>query len=90
MKYLGMPLGGNPRALSFWDPVVERINKKLASWKKTYISLGGRITLIKAIMVNVPIYYMSLFRMPKKIILALEKCEWDFHWEGVKERRTTR
>lgn len=30
MKYLGMPLGGNQKSCAFWDPVVERVNKKLA------------------------------------------------------------
>lgn len=30
---------------SFWDPVVERYSKKLDTWKKAYISLGGRIIL---------------------------------------------
>lgn len=30
MSYLGMPLCGNPRAVCFWDPMVERISKKLA------------------------------------------------------------
>lgn len=25
MNYLGMPLGGKPKAISFWDLVVERV-----------------------------------------------------------------
>ncbi|XP_077234673.1 uncharacterized protein LOC143876875 [Tasmannia lanceolata] len=34
MSYLGLPLGcGIPKAAQ-WDPVVERIERKLASWKK--------------------------------------------------------
>lgn len=31
LKYLGMPLGENPHALSFWDLLVKRIHKKLSS-----------------------------------------------------------
>lgn len=61
LSYLGMPLGGNPQSLSFRDPVVERVQKKLATWKRNHISLGGRITLIKAALANTPVYYMSLF-----------------------------
>lgn len=60
MKYLGMPLGGNQRSCVFWDPVDEKVNKKLSSWKKSYISLGGRITLIKAALSNLPVYYVSV------------------------------
>ena len=27
--YLGLLLGGNPKVCGFWDPVIERISKKL-------------------------------------------------------------
>ena len=30
LKYLGFPLGGQPRSVAFWNPTVERIQKKLA------------------------------------------------------------
>ncbi|BFG29907.1 hypothetical protein CerSpe_161810 [Prunus speciosa] len=33
MKYLGLPLGGNPRAMVFWDPVLEKIQRRLQKWK---------------------------------------------------------
>lgn len=68
-----MPLEGNPRSLSFWDPVMERVHKKLASWKKPYISLGGRITLIEVALANGPVYYMPLFHVPKKVSMEIEK-----------------
>lgn len=62
LKYLGLFLGGRPKSTTFWDPVVEKVSKKLACWKKSYISLGGLITFIKGALVNVPVYYMSLFK----------------------------
>ena len=39
--YLGLPLGGNPKACGFWDPVIERISSRLDGWQKAYLSLGG-------------------------------------------------
>ncbi|RVW86011.1 Transposon TX1 uncharacterized 149 kDa protein [Vitis vinifera] len=30
--YLGLPLGGNPKACGFWDPVIERISRRLDGW----------------------------------------------------------
>ncbi|RVW26070.1 putative mitochondrial protein [Vitis vinifera] len=44
--YLGLPLGGNPTACGFWDPVIGRISRRLDRWQKAYLSLGGRITLL--------------------------------------------
>jgi len=39
--YLGLPIGGNPRRLSFWDPVVNRINSRLPGWNIRFLSFGG-------------------------------------------------
>ncbi|RVW72815.1 putative mitochondrial protein [Vitis vinifera] len=41
LSYLGLPLEGNPKTIGFWDPVVERISRRLDGWKKAYLSLGG-------------------------------------------------
>ena len=46
LSYLGLPLGGNPNSLGFWDLVVEKVARGLDGWKKAYLSFGGRITLI--------------------------------------------
>lgn len=62
----------NPKSIFFWDPMVEKVSKKVVCWKRSYISLGGRITLIKALLPNILVYYMSLFKMLRKV-LALEK-----------------
>ena len=29
LSYLGLLLGGNPKTIGFWDPVVERISRRL-------------------------------------------------------------
>ena len=59
--YLGLPLGSKHRASYVWDGVEERLRKRLALWKKQYISKGGRLTLIKNTLSNIPTYLMSLF-----------------------------
>lgn len=32
--YLCLPLGNNPKSVSLWDPVVDKVRRRLASWKK--------------------------------------------------------
>ncbi|RVX19808.1 LINE-1 reverse transcriptase-like [Vitis vinifera] len=80
--YLGLPLGAHHKAVSIWDGVEERMRKRLAQWKRQYISKGGRIILIKCTMASLPIYTMSLFRMPKSVVKRLEKIQRDFLWGG--------
>lgn len=42
---LGLPLGTKHKAIDIWNGVIEKFEKRLASWKKQYLSVGGRSTL---------------------------------------------
>ncbi|CAL8989771.1 unnamed protein product [Prunus brigantina] len=85
MKYLGLPLGGNPKAIVFWDPVLKKVQRRLQKWKRAFLSRGGRLTLIQAVLSSIPTYYMSLFKMPASVVNKLEKLMRSFLWEGVEE-----
>ena len=81
--YLGLPLGVPDKATSVWDGVEEKVRRRLALWKHQYIiPKGGRIILIKSTMTSMPLYQMSLFRMPKLVARRLEKLQRDFLWGG--------
>ncbi|RVW41946.1 putative ribonuclease H protein [Vitis vinifera] len=58
------------------------MRKKLARWKSQYISKGGRITLIRSTLANMPIYFMSMLSMPRKVRLRLERIQREFLWGG--------
>ncbi|RVW54487.1 putative ribonuclease H protein [Vitis vinifera] len=62
--------------------VEERFRRRLAMWKRQYISKGGRLTLIRSTMSSMPIYLMSLVHLPRKVRLRLEKIQRDFLWGG--------
>ena len=81
-QYLGLPLEAPNKAPSVWDGVEEKVRRRLARWKRQYISKGGRITLIRSTLASMPIYHMSLFRMPKSVARRLDKVQRDFLWGG--------
>ena len=81
-SYLGLPLGVNHKALGVWDTVEDMFRKRLASWKSQYISKGGRLTMIQSTLSSLPIYCLSLFRMPVSICTRLEKIQREFLWSG--------
>ncbi|KAL5539489.1 hypothetical protein UlMin_044009 [Ulmus minor] len=73
MKYLGLPLGGNPNSTEFWNLVIEKVGKRLDGWKKAVLSKGGRLTMIQSVLSSIPIYFMSLFKLPNGVAALLEK-----------------
>jgi len=70
--YLGLPIGGDPRKLSFWKPVVDRIIPRLTSWNNKFLSFGGRLVLLKSVLTSIPVYFLSFFKAPACIISSIE------------------
>ena len=64
---------------------MEKIERRLAGWKRPLLSKGERVTLIKSTLANIPMYYMSLFKIPVKVANRIEKLQHDFLRGGVGE-----
>jgi hypothetical protein len=45
-KYLGLPVGANPRSLATWQPMLYVLKNRLNSWGNKYVSFGGRLVLL--------------------------------------------
>ena len=84
-KYLGLPLGDNPTRKSFWEPVVTKIVKRLDGWKRAFLFRGSCLTLIRLVLSSLPIYFLSLFKMPQGVADTIEKLMRDFLWGGEAE-----
>jgi hypothetical protein len=41
-KYLGLPVGANPRRLATWRLMIDVLKNRLNSWGNKYLSFGGR------------------------------------------------
>ncbi|XP_028085057.1 uncharacterized protein LOC114286160 [Camellia sinensis] len=80
LTYLGLPLGANPRSRSTWQTVVEKCKKKLASWKKRFLSFDGRLTLIRSVLSSIPLFFLSLFKMVVGVAKTIDKIQSSFLW----------
>ncbi|KAL4182371.1 hypothetical protein AMTRI_Chr12g275660 [Amborella trichopoda] len=63
---LGLPLCLGMPKKHLWDHLIEKFTWKFASWKGRFLSFGGRITLVRATLASIVIYYMSLFQSPSR------------------------
>ncbi|KAL6510920.1 hypothetical protein OROGR_022044 [Orobanche gracilis] len=80
--YLGIKVGAKMTRIGSWEPVLSTIKKRLTGWKAKHLSIGGRVILIKAVLENLPIYYLSLYKAPKAVIESMEKIMRRFLWAG--------
>ncbi|CAI8593343.1 unnamed protein product [Vicia faba] len=46
-SFLGIPIGSNPRRISFWKPLISSIRNHLSGWKSRFLSLGERDFMVE-------------------------------------------
>ncbi|CAJ2644200.1 unnamed protein product [Trifolium pratense] len=85
--YLGLPIGGDPRRLCFWVPVLDRLKNRLSGWKSRFLSIGGRLVLLKSMLTSLPVYALSFFKAPSGTISSIESILIKFFWGGGEDLR---
>lgn len=85
-SYLGLPLGVKYKSKMVWDGVEEKF-RRLAMWKRSQISKGGRLYLLKSTLSYMPTYLVSLFSIPKSVASWLEKMQRSSCGEEVQLKR---
>jgi len=71
-NYLGLPIGGDSRKLSFWKPILDRIVAHLSSWNNKFLSFGGCLVLLRSVLSSLLVYFLSFFKAPTGIISSIE------------------
>lgn len=83
--YLGLPIGVNPRAETTWRPMLEKIKKKLSSWKQKNLAFTGKICLINSILSSLPLFYIYFFKMPSSVVRKVVALQRNFLWGKLEE-----
>ncbi|XP_075496426.1 uncharacterized protein LOC142533504 [Primulina tabacum] len=80
IKYLGVPLFRGNRVCSLFDPLVQMMSKKLEGWELKTLSPGSRMTLLRSVLLSVPIYMFQVVQPPLAVMERLENVFNCFLW----------
>ncbi|XP_039046840.1 uncharacterized protein LOC120187118 [Hibiscus syriacus] len=86
-KYLGLSLGYKRNSAAMWDPIVERFHTKLSGWIAKSLSIAGRVVLVKSVICSLPVYFLSMFRIPASVLLKLNSIMASFLWGGSVDKK---
>jgi len=87
-KYLGLKVKGNPRKTKFWESVLSKLKARLNAWKGRFLSMAGRICLIKSVITTRPLFYLSLFKAPDRVCKSIISLQRRFLWGWGKEKKS--
>ena len=77
-------MGGYPKKVRFWQPVIEKLQQKPDKWRRYNISRGGRATLCNSILSNPP-YHMSTFMIPEKVVKSIGRLMRSFFGKVIRK-----
>lgn len=86
MRYLGHDIAPTSRRNRLWWPLVKKVKTKLSCWKERSLNKTGRMILLKAVINNISLYWMSNSIIPVGIVNEIDLIRRNFFWGSGKAR----
>lgn len=80
MNYLGAPLVDGRLKAYHLDTLVVKVRAKVASWKATLLSQGGRLILLKHVLTSMASHLLAVMDVPKVVLSKLNTILLTFFW----------
>ncbi|GJS90564.1 RNA-directed DNA polymerase, eukaryota [Tanacetum coccineum] len=81
-NYLGVKVGVSSSRSCSWKDVLSKIIARLSKWKLKTLSIGDRLTLLKSVLTSLPLYQMSVYKVPMRVLNRMESMRRNF-FNGV-------
>ena len=82
-KYLGYHLKPLGYSTNDWRWIIKFFEKRTCNWAYRLLSLGGRMILVRSVLLGLPVYWFSLAHIPKSILNCLRRCIFTFLWGSI-------
>ncbi|XP_050238477.2 uncharacterized protein LOC126687968 [Mercurialis annua] len=79
-KYLGVPLLHSRVTKETYAFIVNKIKHKLSGWNSSLLSLAGRLSLAKSVLMSIPGYAMQTTSLPNGLCDQIDRLVRNFVW----------
>jgi hypothetical protein len=86
-RYLGYRLLPRASSSTDWSWLVAVFERRIGYWGNKWLSLGGRYTLVKSVLEGLAVYWMTLERIPNRIIILIRRLSFNFLWNDIPGKR---
>lgn len=87
IKYLGLPLTSRKLSATDCIPLLDKLKARINSWSASMLSYGGRLQLIKSVLVAIVRYWTASFFLPRKTLRDIERLLRSFLWGGPRKAK---
>ena len=85
-KYLGYFLKPLGYKINDWNWLIQKYEKRIYLWSHKYLSLGGRLVLVQAVLSNLPVYWLGLDPIPISVLNKLRSLTFAFLWGSTGDK----
>lgn len=86
-SYLEVPILSRRATNQSYRGLVDKVNKRLSSWKAKHLSLAGRATLVQLVTNIIANYTMQTTKLPASVSKEIDALNRNFLWGGSEDRR---
>lgn len=84
-KYLGLPEHFGRKKRNIFASLLDRICQRAISWTTRFLSGAGKLILLKSVLIALPTYTMSCFKLPLSLCKQIQSLLTRFWWDQTPE-----
>jgi hypothetical protein len=86
-KHLGYFLKPCNYLKSDWNWLLTKFEKRIGNETNRWLSLGGGYIMVKSVLENLPVYWLTLAKIPVHVLVKIRHHVFHFLWLGNKAKR---
>jgi hypothetical protein len=71
-----------------WLTLINTFQCRLDSWKDKFLSMGGRLVMLNSVLSSLSLYFLSIYRIPKWVLVKIDRLKRNFLWARVEMDHT--